>query len=52
MGHAEQVPLDDLEKPLQEVFYLPVHAVKKESSTTTRIRAVLMLQPNLPLEFP
>ena len=25
-GHAELVPLDDLEKSLQDVFYLPMHA--------------------------
>ena len=39
-GHAELVPLDDLEKSSQDVFYLPMHAVKKESSTTTKIRVV------------
>ena len=39
-GHAELVPLDDLEKSSQDVFYLPMHAVKKESSTTTKVRAV------------
>ena len=39
-GHAELVPLDDLEKSLQNVFYLPMHAVKKKSSTTIKIRAV------------
>ena len=39
-GHAERVPLDDLEKSSQEGFYLPMHAVKKESSTTTKIRAI------------
>ena len=38
--HAEPVPLADLEKPEKDVFYLPIHAVKKESSTTTKIRAV------------
>ena len=38
--HAELVPAADLEKPEDKVFYLPMHAVKKESSTTTKIRAV------------
>ena len=38
--HAEPVPLTDLGKPEKDVFYLPIHAVKKESSTTTKIRAV------------
>lgn len=39
-GHAERVPASDLEKPTQRVFYLPMHAVRKESSTTTKVRAV------------
>ena len=40
MGHAELVPTTDLEKSQQEVFYLPMHAVRKETSSTTKIRAV------------
>ena len=40
MGHAEPVPGADLGKPPSKVFYLPMHAVTKESSTTTKIRAV------------
>ena len=40
MGHAEPVPVADLENPMQNVFYLPMHAVRKESSTTTKLRAV------------
>ena len=40
LGHAEPVPTADLEKPEKDVCYLPMHAVKKESSTTTKIRAV------------
>ncbi len=40
MGHAEPIPDADLDKPCKDVFYLPVHAVVKESSTTTKIRAV------------
>ena len=40
MGHAELVPVADLEKSPQQVFYLPMHAVRKDSSTTTKIRAV------------
>ena len=38
--HAEEVPLTDLEKPPEEVFYLPIHIVRKETSTTTKVRAV------------
>lgn len=40
MGHAEEVPEVDLLKLPQDVFYLPMHAVRKESSTTTKVRAV------------
>ena len=40
MKHAEFVPVADLQKPPEEVFYLPMHAVRKEHSTTTKIRAV------------
>ena len=40
LGHAETVPQADLNKPPQEIFYLPMHAVHKKSSTTTKICAV------------
>ena len=40
LKHAELVPTVDQEKPPHSTFYLPMHAVKKESSTTTKIRAV------------
>ena len=40
LQHAEPVPRDDLQKPVNEVFYLPMHAVHKQTSTTTKIQAV------------
>ena len=40
LGHAEVVPVSDLEKPPKFTFYLPMHAVYKATSTTTKIRAV------------
>ena len=40
LDHAEVVPVSDLYRDHQSVYYLPVHAVKKESSTTTKLRAV------------
>ena len=40
IGHAEPVPSADLEKEAAETFYLPMHAVKKEQSTTTKVRVV------------
>ena len=40
MGHAEAIPEVDLEKHKQDVFYLLIHAARKEFSSTTKIRAV------------
>ena len=40
MKHAESIPTADLNKSPQNVFYLLMHAVRKESSTTTKLRAV------------
>ena len=40
MGHAEPIPAAELEGLQKDVFYLPMHAVRKESSTTTKVRAV------------
>ena len=40
LGHAEKVPIVDLQKPPQQVFYMPMHAVRKASSTTTKVRIV------------
>ena len=40
MSHAELVPAADLQKPCCDVFYMPMQAVVKSSSTTTRVRAV------------
>ena len=40
MKHAEQVPASEMLKPPGHIFYMPVHGVVKESSTTTRLRAV------------
>ena len=37
---AELVPVADLQKPDNETFYLPMHIVLKESSTTMKVRAV------------
>lgn len=37
LGH---VPPEDLNIPTSEVFYLPVHAVHKQASTTMKIHAV------------
>ena len=40
LGHAEIVPSEDMDKDTSRVFYLPIHAVYKASSSTTKIRAV------------
>ena len=39
-NHAEPVPLRDMAKPCHEVYYLPMHAVHKTTSTTTQLRVV------------
>ena len=38
LGHAEPVPTS--EPPPQTTYYLPMHAVMKDSSTTTKLRVV------------
>ena len=40
MNYAEPVPETYLHRPQGSVFYLPMHTVRKESSTTTKVRAV------------
>ena len=40
LGHAELVPSEDLTKSPSESYYLPMHGVVKESSTTTKLRVV------------
>ena len=40
LGHAEKVPNEDLDKDTSGVFYLPIHAVYKASSSTTKIHAI------------
>ena len=40
MDHAEEVPAADLLSKPQFYMYLPMHAVFKDSSTTTKIRVV------------
>ena len=41
LGHAEPVPLQDLSKPPKESYYMPMHGVVKETSTSTKLRVVL-----------
>ena len=40
LEHAELVPVADLQKSPKQTFYLPMHAVHKEHSTTTKLRVV------------
>ena len=39
-NRTELVPTADLEKPTNKVFYLPLQVVRKQSSSTTKLRAV------------
>ena len=40
MGHAEEVPESALNSSLENTFYLPMHVVHKETSSTTKLRVV------------
>ena len=40
LGHAEKVPHVYLQKPSSQSLYLSIHAVRKDSSTTTKLRIV------------
>ena len=40
LDHAEPVPASELTKPWEDVFYMPMHAVMKASSTTSQLRVV------------
>ena len=37
MGHEELVPVTDLSKPCNEVYYLPMHTLHKETSSTSKV---------------
>lgn len=39
-GHSELVPEEDLRKGQDTVYYFPMHGVVKESSSSTKVRAV------------
>ena len=41
LGHAELVPASGLPNPHKQMYYMALHAVRKESSTTTKLRVVL-----------
>ena len=40
LGHTEPVPTVDIDRPVEERFYLPIHVVYNAMSTTTKVRAV------------
>jgi hypothetical protein len=40
LGHAELVPTSEVDKTLNETYYLPMHAVHKPSSTSTKLWVV------------
>ena len=37
MEHAKLVPVADLSKPCNEVYYLPMRAAHKETSSTSKV---------------
>ena len=40
LGHAQPVSPDDLLLPSSACYYMPIHSVYKQSSSTTKVRAV------------
>ncbi len=40
LNHAEIVPTSEIDKPVSKTYYLQMHAVTKESSTSTKLRVV------------
>ena len=40
LNHAEIVPPSEINKTVGKTYYLPMHAVTKESSTSTKLRVV------------
>ena len=40
LGHAQPVSKEELTAPVQDCYYLPMHGVYKESSSTTKLRVV------------
>ena len=40
MGHAEPVPASESKRLCNEVYYLPMHPVRKESGTTSKVCVV------------
>ena len=41
MGHAERVPLTEVDSPGGGVYFLPIHAVHKEHSTISKLQVVI-----------
>ena len=40
LGHLEEIPADEVDKPSCETYYLPHRCVFKDDSTTTKFRVV------------
>ena len=40
MDHAELIPASEIKKPCTEAYYLPMHCVRKEESSTSKVRVV------------
>ena len=51
LGHAVAVSPQEVSLPVSEHYYMPVHSVVKETSTSTKVRAVFDARPPLLVEY-
>ena len=49
LGHSKEIPMPELNLPPSQHYYMPVHAVAKATSTTTKLIAVFDASANTTL---
>ena len=47
MDHAEPVPMTDMKKPFNEIYYLPMHIIRKEDCITSKLRIIFDVSARL-----
>ena len=51
LNHAEIVLPSEINKPVGKTYYLPMHAVTKESCTSTKLRVIFDASAQLPVDI-